>query len=68
MITRENAREGVCCPKCECPEVRVVNTRHSKKMTIRYRRCMNTFCGLRFRTVELTPKKPSGVDADGGLL
>lgn len=53
--TRKDA-DGVVCPKCECPEVPVNTTRHSGRVTIRYRRCANPNCRYAFRTTETGPR------------
>ena len=44
---------GLVCPRCECADLRVLNTRYALGRIVRYRLCRH--CGRRVTTHEVTP-------------
>lgn len=44
---------GLVCPRCNCADLRVLNTRSSMGRIVRYRQCRH--CGKRVTTYEVTP-------------
>jgi hypothetical protein len=44
---------GLVCPRCNCTDLRVLNTRYTMGRVVRYRSCRH--CGRRVTTYEVTP-------------
>lgn len=56
--------DRIRCPKCACPHVPVLYTRHRFGKTVRRRRCR--FCLHEFHTTEILGRPPEDFEDDRG--
>ena len=54
---------GLVCPRCNCVDLRVLNTRYTPGRIVRYRQCRH--CGRRVTTYEVTPAELAQAGAQG---